>query len=107
MKIYEYIYLRTIERNADVIVTLTEKDRLLWKRAKRTEVITNFSTMPVSKYSDCTPKRVIAAGHLSWVKGFGRLIEIWAIVSSRHPDWHLVIFGDGDMYDTLNMLIKI
>lgn len=107
MKIYEYIYLRTIERNADVIVTLTEKDRLLWKRAKRTEVITNFSTMPVSKYSDCTQKRVIAAGHLSWVKGFGRLIEIWAIVSSKHPDWHLDIFGEGDMYDTLNTLIKI
>ncbi len=106
-KIHEYIYLKTIERHADLIVTLTEKDCLLWKRAKRTEVVPNFSTMPISKYSDCTSRRVIAVGHLTWVKGFGRLIEIWAIVSSKHPDWHLDLFGDGDMYNTLKMLIQI
>jgi glycosyltransferase involved in cell wall biosynthesis len=28
-------------------------------------------------------------------------------VSSRHPDWHLDIFGGGGMYDTLQALIKI
>lgn len=107
MKIYKFFYLRAIERNADVIVTLTEKDRLLWKRAKRTEVITNFSTMPVSQYSDCSSKRVVAIGRLVWEKGFGRLIEIWKIVSSRHTDWHLEIFGEGDMYDTIKTLINI
>lgn len=106
MKIHEYIYLRTIERNADVIVTLTEQDRLLWKKAKRTEAIANFSTMPISHYSDCTRKRVIAVGRLIQKKGFERLIEIWTIVSSKHPNWLLDIFGEGEMYDKLIMLIQ-
>ena len=107
MKVYEHIYFRTVEQHADAVVTLTEEDNLLWKRAKHKEVIPNFSTMPISQYSNCTSKRVIAVGRLAWEKGFGRLIQIWTIVSSRHPDWHLDIFGGGGMYDTLQALIKI
>ena len=63
--------------------------------------------MPIRKCSDCTSKRVIAIGRLSWEKGFGRLIEIWSYVSSKHPDWQLDIFGEGGMYNTLRMLIKL
>lgn len=107
MKIYEYFYLKTIEHHADAVITLTEEDKLLWRRAKRTEAIPNFSTMHIRKYSDCTSKRVIAIGRLSWEKGFGRLIEIWSYVSSKHPDWQLDIFGEGGMYNTLKMLIKL
>ena len=107
MSIYSYFYYRTIERHADVVITLTEKDRNLWKRAKQTEVIPNFSTMPISGTTNCKPKRVIAVGRLTWEKGFGRLIEAWRIVSSRHPDWHLDIYGQGQMYETLIALIKL
>lgn len=107
LKFHKHIYFKTIEHYADAVVTLTEDDRLLWKGAKRTEVIPNFSTMHISHYSDCMSKRVIAVGRLSWEKGFGRLIQIWSIVSAKHPDWHLDIFGEGDMYETLRMLIKM
>jgi len=107
LKLYKYIYFKTIEHHADAVVTLTEDDKLLWKSAKRTEVIPNFSTMHISQYSDCLSKRVIAVGRLTWEKGYGRLIQIWSIVSTKHPDWHLDIFGEGDMYDTLKMLIKM
>lgn len=105
--IYEFFYFRTIEQNADIIVTLTDQDKQLWKRAKQVEVIPNFSTMKIRQYSDCTPKRVIAVGRLEWEKGFGRLIEAWSIASSRYPDWHLDIYGEGNMYNTLIKLIKI
>ena len=105
--IFEFWYFSTIERHADVIVTLTEKDKRQWKRAKRVEVIPNFSTMEIAQYSDCTQKRVIAVGRLEWEKGFGRLMEIWKIVSMRHPDWHLDIYGEGQMHDTLLKLIKL
>ena len=107
MKIYEFFYLRTMERNADVIIALTEKDKEFYKWAKHKLAIPNFSTMPITHYSDCTSKRVIAVGHLEWIKGIGRLIEIWKIVSDRYPDWHLEIFGEGRMYETLKKLIKI
>lgn len=105
--IRRFNYFKAIERNADIIVTLTEKDKQLWKRAKRVEVIPNFSTMKISNFTDCTSKRVIAVGRLAWEKGFGRLIEAWRIVSFRHPDWHLDIFGEGRMHDTLIALIKL
>lgn len=105
--IWRFNYFKAIERNADVIVTLTKGDKMLWKRAKRVEVIPNFSTMSVIKYCDCTSKRVIAAGRLEWEKGFGRLIEAWSIVSSRHPDWHLDIFGEGSMDKTLIVLTNL
>ena len=107
LKIYKYFYFRTVERNADAIVTLTSQDKISWRRAKRIEVIPNFSTMPISQYSDCTRKHVIAVGRLEWDKGFGRLLEIWSFVSSRHPDWHLDIYGEGMMRNTLITLAKI
>lgn len=107
ISIYEFFYFRAIERNADAVITLTEGDKMLWKRAKHTKVIPNFSTMDVSHFSDCISKRVIAVGRLVWEKGFGRLICAWSIVSSKHPDWKLDIFGQGNMCDTLKTLIKL
>ena len=106
LKVYPFYYFHTIERNADAVITLTEEDKMLWKRAKRVEVIPNFSTIPISKISDYTTKRVIAVGRLTWEKGFERLIEAWGIISSRHKDWHLDIFGRGRMHDTLIALAK-
>ncbi len=107
LKIHEYFYFKTIERNANIVVTLTEQDKILWKKAKRIEVIPDFSTMQICHHSDVSSKRVIFAGRLEWEKGVGRLIEIWSIVCSKHPDWHLDIYGEGRMYNTLVALIKI
>ena len=104
LKVFRFFYFRTIERYTDVVVTLTEGDKKLWKRAKRIEVIPNFSTMPITTFSDCTSKRVIAAGRLEWEKGYERLIEAWKIVFSRHADWHLDIYGKGSMKETLESL---
>ena len=107
MKINEYIYFNAIERHADVIVTLTPNDKILWKRAKRVEVIPNFSTMPISHYSNLSTKHVISVGRLEWEKGFGRLVEVWSYVSTKFPDWHLDIYGEGSMYAALKALTKI
>lgn len=104
--LFRQYYLKTIERNADVIVTLTDKDKNLWEKSKRIEVIPNFSTMSVTHFSDCSSKRVIAVGRLDWIKGFIRLIDIWKIVTSKHPDWRLDIFGDGTMRNTLETHIE-
>ena len=104
--IYRFLYFRTIERKADAIATLTDKDKLLWKRAKYVEVIPNFSKMEVSKYSNCTNKQVIAVGRLEWEKGYERLLDIWKIVSPQHKDWRLVIFGEGRLKKSLETIIR-
>lgn len=41
-------------------------------------------------------KQVIAVGRLHSVKGFDRLIDIWAMVIKECPDWKLKIVGGGD-----------
>ena len=104
--IYRFRYFYIVERHADVICPLTEADKQLWKRAKRLKVIPNFSTMSVSRYSDCTPKRVIAVGRLEWEKGYSRLINIWKLVSAKHHDWQLDIYGEGNMEKAIRILIQ-
>lgn len=104
-KFYRTLYFRTIEKKADVIVTLTEGDKLLWNKAKRIEVIPNFSNIQVAQISSCHSKRVIAVGRLSWEKGYDRLIDIWELVSRKNPDWQLDIFGEGELEKNLNYKI--
>lgn len=98
-------YFRMIERHADVVVTLTEGDSYLWKKARHVEVIPNFSTMAVSRMADYKNKRVIAVGRLSAEKGYDRLLKIWKRVSPQHQDWSLEFFGDGKLHHMLTNMI--
>lgn len=108
MHYYRLRYFRNVERQTDVVVTLTTGDAYEWRRAKRVEVIPNFTMMPQPSSLSPHPsdkKRVMAVGRLEWQKGFDRLIDIWAMVAPRHPDWQLDIFGSGTMAATLQQLI--
>ena len=95
MKHYRNWYFKKVEKQADVVVTLTPGDAHEWRKAKRVQVIPNFTIMPIEKLSDGQAKRVIAVGRLEWVKGYDRLLDAWKIVSNKHSDWHLDIFGVG------------
>lgn len=105
MRFYTARYFRRIESRADVVVTLTHGDAEEWRRAKRLEVIPNFTMMKPERLSSVQEKRVIAVGRLEWQKGFDRIIDIWKIVSVRHPEWRLDIFGSGTLEKVLNRQI--
>lgn len=107
VKHYRNWYFRKVENRADIVVTLTPGDAHEWRRAKKVQLIPNFTVIPIEKLSDGHAKRVIAVGRLEWVKGYDRLISAWKIVSEKHPDWHLDIFGDGDMKNKLEQKIKL
>lgn len=53
-------------------------------------------------------KKIIAAGRIVALKGFERLIESWATLAKRYPNWTLEIYGDGeaDYIAKLNQLIN-
>jgi len=95
MRHYRNWYFRKVERQADIVVTLTPGDAHEWRKARKVQVIPNFTIMPIEKMSDGKSKRVIAVGRLEWVKGYDRLLDAWKIVSDKHPNWHLDIFGVG------------
>lgn len=101
MKHYRNWYFNKVETQADVVVTLTPGDAKEWGRARRVEIIPNFTVMPVEHVSDGCAKRVIAVGRLEWVKGYDRLIDAWKQVVEMYPDWHLDIFGVGTLEQEL------
>ena len=99
-------YYRYIEKRADTIVTLTEGDHKKWIKAKRIQTIPNFSNMQIHQLCDCSKKRVISIGRLCKEKGFDRLLDIWKTVISKHPDWQLDIYGEGEMKEELEHIIE-
>ena len=95
-----------IEKKADLITTLTEEEKANWKKAKRVEFFPNFSSMKISAKSCCKTKRIIAVGRLRKEKGFDKLIDIWKVVSTKHTDWQLDIYGEGILKESLLKKIK-
>ena len=92
----------------DVLIALTEDDANCWKPFVKTEVIPNY----YSYHSVCSAdvivekKRVISVGRLDYQKGQDLLLQAWAIVEAKHPDWQLDILGDGEELDSLNFLVS-
>ena len=95
---------------SDLLIALTEHDAVSWRghHLKNVLVLPN----PVTCYPDdinLIPKvegRIISVARLSEQKRLDRLIEAFARISDRYPDWFIDIYGDGNLRDTLETLIK-
>lgn len=107
-------FIRWIDsRKTSMTVVLTDQSRAAYKEKlrqpdKKLTRIYNWidPDIPVSQKYDLTSKRIISAGRLGHEKGFDLLIKAFAPVAAKHPDWHLDIFGDGEMEDTVRGLIE-
>lgn len=83
----------------DVFLTLTRRDARRYRRELGEDVsvgvMPNGAPAVRGPTSDLDSLVVVAAGRLERSKGFDRLLDAWAIVARRHPDWELRIFGEG------------
>lgn len=95
-----------ILKKFDRFICLTEEDKLNWGKLNNIEVIPNFIEDIAAQTAPLTAKSMIAVGHLSYQKGYERLVKAWKIVADKHPDWRLNIFGGGELKDDLESLIK-
>ncbi len=94
-------------------VTLTEQSLRDYRRKfllpnSKTTAIANWiaDDIPVSEKYDINSKRIISAGRFGSEKGFDMLVKAFAPVAKKHPDWHLDIYGDGEMMDTVKGLVE-
>ena len=87
-------------QNVSVLVVLTESDRVSYQGrlgADGPPVLAIPNAVPDVPLGPGDPgaHRLIAAGRLERQKGFDLLLEAFAAVAARHPDWALDIFGRG------------
>ncbi|MEV6632051.1 glycosyltransferase family 4 protein [Actinoplanes sp. NPDC051470] len=83
----------------DAVAVLTQHDLADWRAALgdrvRLEQVPNGIPPAAEPGSSPDAKVVVAAGRFSRQKGFDLLVEAWAAVHAKHPEWRLAIFGNG------------
>lgn len=91
----------------DKIVSLTREDvEKNWKGFDNVAVVPNPITVNVSQVAELKQKRVVALGRLSPQKNFASLIRAFKLVVAVHPDWELIIYGDGSQKGMLLKLVE-
>lgn len=100
-------------RFCDRIITLTEKDKLLWQKGLA-NIKAEINAIPnpspyenVASFPKFRNKTAIALGRLTYQKSFDLLVEAWAKVYKIHPDWSLQIIGSGEDELKLKEQVKL
>ena len=107
-KLIAKIWRRKQERCAkrlDALVLLTQEDARSWEGTTKTYVIPNPTPFYPKESSSCESHKAICVGRLNEQKGYEYLIDAWAIVSKRHPDWILNVYGSGEIKEKLQSQI--
>ena len=85
-------------RKSDLLIALTEGDANQWRKYHHhVYVIPN----PLTCYPEDSPHikqtegRIICVGRLSPQKRFDRLINAFALIADKYPNWYIDIFGEG------------
>lgn len=94
----------------DLLSALTERDAAAYRELlgdrPSVECFPNAAPDVGGRRASLDEKVVIAAGRLTRQKAFGRLLDAWADVAPRHPDWRLRIFGEGAKRRSLQRRIR-
>ena len=94
-------------RLADAFVVLTEEDKKKYRKMWcLDEVIPNANFNSAKTSIDFTEKVIVAAGRMEDVKGFDRLIDAFAMVTEKYPEWKLCICGSGTLEKKLKKQIS-
>jgi len=80
------------------LVTMTKgaMEHFPAEQRRRSWVIPNDATLPTNIRKRSGHKTITAVGRLVPQKGFDLLIDSFALLSDAHPDWKLVIWGEGE-----------
>ncbi|WP_052869091.1 glycosyltransferase family 4 protein [Streptomyces niger] len=98
-------------RMLDAVITTTEADAAVYRARMplpgvRVLAIPNIVPAPAVPPADHSAKVIAAAGRLVPGKRFDLLIDAFAGVAAKRPDWCLRIYGGGAERDRLQQLIQ-
>jgi glycosyltransferase involved in cell wall biosynthesis len=90
--------VRTYYRDVDRMLALTREDADLWigQGMNNASYLPNPLPFMPRVPSARTEKTVVSIGRLHHQKGIDMLLDTWAEVAPRHPDWRLRIHGSGE-----------
>jgi glycosyltransferase involved in cell wall biosynthesis len=90
--------VRRLYRDVDRMLVLTREDADLWVRQgmQNTGHLPNPVPFLPAVGGPREEKAVIALGRLADEKGVDMLLDCWALLAPRHPDWVLRVYGDGE-----------
>lgn len=91
---------------ADRLLALTAEDADAWARAGMTNADHLPNPLHVTPRAPAEPpdRAVMCAGRLSREKGVDMALRAWALVSPRHPEWRLRLYGSGAQERALRRL---
>lgn len=87
-------------RSCAHLVALTENDAKHWrKHSDHVSVIPNPVTLYPEVIDDVKKdqSRIICVGRLNGQKRIDRLVSAFSKIAYKYPDWHVDIFGEGDL----------
>jgi glycosyltransferase involved in cell wall biosynthesis len=98
-------------RKLDGLAVLTDQDRQAYERAMNGTAppmwrLPNTVREIEPPRADLSAKRIFAAGRLTPQKGYDFLLDAWAPVARKHPDWELKICGNGQSRSRLEERIE-
>lgn len=106
-KLSDYYEFNHVDRKFDRIVVLTQEDKETnWIGWDNVTVVPNPVAFTCSNPSDVSEKLVVSSGRYHHVKNFAALIRVFSKVVSKHPDWVLKIYGDGELRSSLQSQIN-
>lgn len=100
----KYRIEKTIRR-LDAFIVLNDYEKEAWKEIREAGVIPNSLPFYPAHASDLKPARALCVSRLEQEKGVDRLIEVWQLVSRKHPGWQLDIIGEGTQREYLQHLL--
>lgn len=108
-RIHKKFVLQKI-KHCDLLIALTHGDAECWQKYVQNIVVV---PNPICQYPElikgvCEKEkgRIIAVGSLQNVKRFDRLIDAFALIALKYPEWSVDIFGEGPDKLTLDNMVK-
>jgi GalNAc-alpha-(1->4)-GalNAc-alpha-(1->3)-diNAcBac-PP-undecaprenol alpha-1,4-N-acetyl-D-galactosaminyltransferase len=104
---------RRVYPHASYVTVLTEESLDYFSSVPgiRGRIIPNAVTPAAFSSSDEMPKQrsgktLLAMGRLAHQKGFDLLLNVFALVAKKHPDWTLEILGEGPVRPYLESCVQ-